>query len=233
MHARLIALAALALGAVEVGGFRLGAGASRPARTQPPVSRLAVRMYETPITISGNNVELTDSMKAYVAEKVGGVLQKMGGPTSVSRCDAHLSIINNPRVAQSHTCEVVVFSKGTVIRAAERTESMYASIDMVAAKLGRKLRKLKERRQDKSGNLPTPELFGAPDGDEPEETAAVAATVVRTKRFQMPPQSVEDAIVCLEYVDHPFYVFTNSATGEINVIYKRNSGGIGLIEPDK
>lgn len=211
-----------------------GAWSAPAARARARVGRSAVvRMSEVPITISGNNVELTDSMKAYINEKVGAALQKFA--KDVSSCDTHLSVMHNPRVAQAHTCEVVVASKGAVIRAAERSESMYSSIDLVAAKLSRKLRKLKERRQDKSGGVPTPELFGA---DEGEEAAAAAqtddavATVVRTKRFQMPPQSVEDAALCLEYVDHPFYVFTNEKTGQVNVIYKRNSGGVGLIEPD-
>lgn len=219
----------LALSAVlaSAGAWR----APRPAVRARASRMAAVRMYETPITISGNNVELTEAMKAYVDEKVGAALSKF--VPMVSRCDAHLSVIRNARVAQGHTCEVVCFSKGAVIRAAERSESMYSSIDLVAAKLARKLRKLKERRQDKGDRVPTNELFEADEPAAVDEPVLDAASVVRTKRFQMPPQTLEDAIVCLEYVDHPFYVFRNSASGEINVIYKRNEGGIGLIEPDK
>ena len=49
----------------------------------------------------------------------------------------------------------------------------------------------------------------------------------------MDPISVDAAILCLDYIDHDFYVFRNEATKEINVVYRRNSGGVGLIEPER
>ena len=57
--------------------------------------------------------------------------------------------------------------------------------------------------------------------------------VVREKRFPMPPMSVQDAVLCLEYIDHDFYVFRDSATSEVSVVYRRKSGGIGLIQPEE
>jgi putative sigma-54 modulation protein len=44
---------------------------------------------------------------------------------------------------------------------------------------------------------------------------------------------VEDAVLCLEYIEHDFYVFKNAESGKVNVVYKRGSGGVGLIEPEK
>lgn len=57
--------------------------------------------------------------------------------------------------------------------------------------------------------------------------------VVRKKSFPMPPISVDEAVLCLEYIDHDFYVFQNAETNKINVVYKRNSGDVGLIEPEQ
>lgn len=57
--------------------------------------------------------------------------------------------------------------------------------------------------------------------------------VVKRKSFPMPPLTVEDAVVCLEYIEHDFYVFRNADTQEINVVYKRSAGDVGLIEPEK
>jgi putative sigma-54 modulation protein len=54
---------------------------------------------------------------------------------------------------------------------------------------------------------------------------------VRSKYFAMPPMSMEEALEQLEMVDHDFYMFCNSATGEMNVIYERNHGGYGVIQP--
>ena len=62
----------------------------------------------------------------------------------VQEADVHLSVARNPRVPQQ-TAEVTVFANGTVIRAQERSENLYASIDLVANKLARQLRKYKER----------------------------------------------------------------------------------------
>jgi putative sigma-54 modulation protein len=221
----------LAAAAVLVLSSSAWSGATRlPTRVHASSYRPST-MLDRPMTISGNNVDLTDSMKAYVEDKVGAVLDKFG--PMVSRCDAHLSVIHNPRVAASDTCEVVVFSKGAVVRAAERSESMYSSIDLVASKLGRKLRKLKERRQDKSAALPTPELVESTIAEADETYAPEPApTVVRRKKFPMPKQSLEDAMLCLEYVDHDFYVFRSEESGEVCVLYKRNEGGLGLIEPE-
>ncbi len=65
----------------------------------------------------------------------------------VTKCDVHLSVIHNPRVKLSHCAEVTVSVKGLVMRTSERSENMYASIDMVADGLARKLRKFKERKK--------------------------------------------------------------------------------------
>jgi hypothetical protein len=51
-------------------------------------------------------------------------------------------------------------------------------------------------------------------------------------QFAMDPISTEDAVLCLEYLDHDFYVYKNSENNKISVVYKRNSGGVGLIEPE-
>ena len=65
----------------------------------------------------------------------------------VQEADVHLSVARNPRVPQQ-TAEVTVFANGTVIRAQERSENLYASIDLVANKLARQLRKYKERHNN-------------------------------------------------------------------------------------
>lgn len=98
--------------------------------------------------ISANNLEMTESMRSYVLAKIGTTVERY--KPLVTRCDAHLSVNRNPRAAErSDSCEVVVYVKDAVIRAEESAPSMYTAIDLVAAKLARKLRKFKERRQDR------------------------------------------------------------------------------------
>ena len=149
-----------------------------PARPVSTRARATV-MANSLTTISANNLKMTDNIKAcgaprpldtarrpkpppggreggrganaaarrYVEEKIGGVVEKYAGVSQ--RCDTHLSVMRNPAVADSDVAEVVVFCKGEGGRAEERSPSMYSSIDLVADKVARKLRKVKERREGK------------------------------------------------------------------------------------
>ena len=61
----------------------------------------------------------------------------------------------------------------------------------------------------------------------------VDMSVVKTKSFPMEPITAAEAVLCLDYIDHNFYVFKNKDAGnKVSVVYKRNSGGVGLIQPE-
>ncbi len=153
--------------------------------------------------------------------------------------DVHLSVARNPRVPQQ-TAEVTVFANGTVIRAQERSENLYASIDLVANKLARQLRKYKERHNNhhshnnnstKSIIQEETQSFSSSDnslteGKEPH----LPSPGVRRKYFDMTPMSIEKARAQLDLIDHDFYVFREEAGSALRVIYKRNHGGYGVIQ---
>ena len=149
--------------------------------------------------------------------------------------DVHLSVARNPRISTKQAAEVTIYANGSVIRAEESSESLYASIDLVADKIARQLRKYKEKRQDhKTQPISTNEVV-APEtvaadliGD---RTAELPQEVVRTKYFSMPPMTLAEAQEQLQLVGHDFYMFHNAESGEINVIYERNHGGYGVIQP--
>eukprot|EP00741_Cyanophora_paradoxa_P020806 tig00021312_g20085.t1 len=180
--------------------------------------------------ITGDGIELTEAIRAYVEEKIGHSVETF--KNFVTGVDVHLQVSKNPRVHFTQSAEVTVYAQGQVLRASERTENLYASIDLVSEKIGRNLRKYKEKRQDKhprAKDSPSP----APGVDEAEVFAAPAPVVVKKKQFPMPAMTVDDALECLGYLDHDFYVFRNKATNEINVVYERHEGGYGLIEPER
>jgi putative sigma-54 modulation protein len=152
----------------------------------------------------------------------------------------HLSVARNPRVPQQ-TAEVTVFANGTVIRAQERSENLYASIDLVAGKLTRQLRRYKDRHGDHHHSpghhaSTTPslaELAGDDavtgsllEGKEP----ALPSPGVRRKYFAMPSMSLDEALHQLELIDHDFYLFRDASSGELQVVYHRNHGGFGVIQ---
>ncbi|MDX2245107.1 MAG: ribosome-associated translation inhibitor RaiA [Leptolyngbyaceae cyanobacterium bins.302] len=185
------------------------------------------------LVIQGKNIEITDSIREYVNQKIEKAITHF--QSMVTEVDVHLSVARNPRINSKQVAEVTIYVNGSVVRAEEGSENLYASIDMVADKISRQLRKYKEKRYDKHHpSVKTAEALS----DQPviselptDRTPSLPPQVVRTKYFAMPPMSVQDALEHLELIDHDFYVFCNVETGEINVVYERNHGGYGVIQP--
>jgi len=195
---------------------------------------------------------VTDSIRAYADQKLTKPIERHAdllrdGSNSV---EVQLKVETRGRHDEKHLgqeehiaeCTVLCTNKHT-IHCTASSNDMYASLDDLTDTLTRKLRKYKERKADVkqerrrldkeaiSGALieePDDELEGASG-----RAAAAPIALVRRKSFAMDPITVEDAIVCLDYIDHEFYVFRNVQTDEVNVVYKRNSGGVGLIEPER
>lgn len=186
--------------------------------------------------IHGKNIEVTDAIREYVHQKIEKAANHYQNLTT--EIDVHLSVAQNPRISASQNAEVTLFVNGSIIRAEESSESLYASIDLVADKISRQLRKYKEKRQAKTYLRTKDGVEGSEQPIVPNLVADRQPTlpdevheVVRYKYFAMPPMAVKDALEQLDLVDHDFYMFHNVETGQINVIYERNHGGYGLIQP--
>ncbi|MEH1840897.1 MAG: ribosome-associated translation inhibitor RaiA [Nostoc sp.] len=184
------------------------------------------------LVIHGKNIEITDAIREYVHQKIEKAVSHFQSLTN--EVDVHLSVARNPRINTRQAAEVTIYANGNVIRAEESSENLYASIDLVADKIARQLRKYKERRQDQKTQPQPEEVVVAESvvtdliGD---RTPELPNEVVRTKYFSMPPMTLAEALEQLQLVGHDFYMFRNSETGEINVIYERNHGGYGVIHP--
>ncbi|NJK54768.1 MAG: ribosome-associated translation inhibitor RaiA [Pleurocapsa sp. SU_5_0] len=188
------------------------------------------------LLIQGNNIAVTESIHDYVEQKLEKAVKHFQNITS--KVDVHLSVARNSRIERKHKAEVTVFANGTVIRAQEGSDNLYASIDMVADKIARQLRRYKEKHLAKNthAHIRQEEIV---EGEEPvkvdelnsDRLPELPATVVRSKYFAMPPMTTEEALSQLQLIDHDFYMFHNSESNEINVIYSRNHGGYGVIQP--
>ena len=190
------------------------------------------------LLIHGRNLEITQALREYTQSKLEKAIQHFD--EMVKEADVHLSVAKNPSVPQQ-TAEVTLFANGTIIRAQERSQNLYASIDLVANKLSRQLRKYKERNSDhhhshghsasitkSTESVLKEESFAGPllQGKE----ANLPQPGVRRKYFSMPPMSAEEARAQLDVIDHDFYVFRDRESKELQVIYKRNHGGYGIIQ---
>ncbi|GJQ11588.1 hypothetical protein GpartN1_g3379.t1 [Galdieria partita] len=210
------------------------------------------------LVVTGNNIELTDALHKYVEEKVGKAISKY--IHFIVKVEVHLSVAHNPSIKLRHTAEVTVFARKHVVRASESAETMYAAIDLVSDITERKLQRYKERSHGPVHGPKTSEIAASSiPGSDPVtrkpstmdeenewkeladkysndnllDTLSPEEKVVKRKSFPVPRQTVAEAVLCLEYIDHDFYVFRNSETGEVNIVYKRNHGGVGLIVPER
>ena len=190
------------------------------------------------ILIHGKNLELTGALKEYTEAKIEKATHHY--KDIVKEADIHLSIEKNPRVS-FQTAEVTIFANGIVIRAEEKTENLYSSIDLVSNKLCRKLRKYKERNnktihnnQFKNKESLLTESMESKYLDKELLKEGMEASLpepsIKNKYFEMNPISSEEARKQLDLIDHDFYVFRNKKNNELQVIYKRNHGGYGLIQ---
>ena len=190
------------------------------------------------ILIHGKNLELTGALKEYTEAKIEKATHHY--KDIVKEADIHLSIEKNPRVS-FQTAEVTIFANGTVIRAEEKTENLYSSIDLVSNKLCRKLRKYKERNNKTIHNKQFKNKDSLPIESMESSfldkalfkqgtKAILPEPSIKNKYFEMTPISTEEARKQLDLIDHDFYVFRNKKNNELQVIYKRNHGGYGLIQ---
>ena len=197
--------------------------------------------------IKGRNVTVTDALQDYAEEKILRVhkLMQERKIDEVTRVELELKVEKNPSIPEPCVSEATIFTRGPVIRAKERSTDMYASIDLVTDKLVRRVKKYHDKTHGKTrkyhekmaGSLAGEEVLGeAPDlaaGDLAGQTVTIGdnGRIVKTKQFALKPMSVDEATLQLELVGHDFFVFTNAETNRTNVVYRRDDGHFGLIEP--
>ena len=186
------------------------------------------------ILIKGRNIPVTEALERYAREKVERVARFFDEERSASRAEVELLHERNRAVSEPEVAEATLFINGSVLKASDASEDMYASIDRMSDKLERQVKRLRGRQIDRwQGQLKnTPGAEGGMDlSSIIEDEEEFEARIVRTKQFQMKPMSEEEAVLQLELLDHDFYVFTSADTGDINVVYRRRDGNYGLIEP--
>ncbi|NLO85025.1 MAG: ribosome-associated translation inhibitor RaiA [Clostridiales bacterium] len=137
---------------------------------------------------------------------------------------------NNRRI-----CEITVPFEGVILRAeSSNDDNLYVSIDQALAKLERQIHK----HRTKLGRRVREDAFRPSELEYNAESAEAiigeesSRKVVRNKTFPVRPMSVEDAIFQMELLGHHFFVFVNSETDRTNILYLRNDGDLGLMEPE-
>jgi len=176
------------------------------------------------VTITARNLEITEALKRYAEEKVTR-LQKF--VDQITSAHVVLSIEKHRQIA-----EVTLRVRDLTIRGEESSSNLYSAIDLVADKIERQILRYKEKIVGHSGRgsgrLRT---RGETAPAEAEPFSEDGPRIVKTKRFAMKPLSPDEAAVQMILLGHNFFVFRNAHTQEVNVLYRRQDGDYGLIEP--
>lgn len=170
--------------------------------------------------ITGRNIDVTEGLKSAVEEKLG----------KLDRFFAHETEVNVTLSVEKERqkIEVTIPVKGNIIRSEQVSSDMYVSIDLVEEVIERQLKKYKNKIVSKQQNAAAfAQEFVDKDYDDEDDVK-----IIRTKRFGIKPMDPEEACVQMELLGHNFYVFFNSETEEVNVVYKRKGNTYGLIEPE-
>ena len=172
------------------------------------------------LVISGKNLDITEGLRSAIEEKIGKLERYFTDTTEV-----HVTLSTEKN---RQKIEITIPMKGSIIRAEEVSSDMYVSIDLVEEVIERQLRKYKNKLIDKEQNAAhLSQSFIEADDFEDEDIQ-----IIRSKKFAMKPIDPEEACVQMELIGHNFFVFRNSETDEVNVVYKRKGNTYGLIEPE-
>ena len=184
------------------------------------------------LNITFRHLEPIDSLKAYAKDKVDRAnkyLEHAGEAHVVLSLERHL-----------HHADITIQSGPFVLRGREKSEDMYASIDLAMDKIERQLRRYKERLKHHHGkervhhraDLVAQRMVrhDVVSVATPEESHDDTPRVIKTNEFLARPMGIEEAIMQMDLMNNDFYVFTNSTTNEMNVVYRRKDGHYGLIE---
>ncbi len=176
-------------------------------------------------TFSDKKVHIPDRVHAYAEKKVGKLDRYF-------KTEAEAALVFSVEKGRNQL-EVTIHSGSTIIRVAESTSDMFATIDTAVASIERQLRKNKarlEKRLRKEGFDPLPDMPEVDFAPAAEEEPEGEFQIVRSKQFFFRPMSVDEAILQMNLVGHTFFAFRNEdAGGVFSVVYRRNNNGYGLI----
>ncbi len=181
------------------------------------------------VQVYGRNIEVTDRILDYTKKKVSK-LDRFLNDIDEARVD--LSYIKSARsAADRQVAQITVRGKGYILRAEERSDDIFAAFDSALEKLQRQMERFKGRRQKGRGDgKPASEVIPAVPETETEE---YPAAIVRRKKFVLTPMDELEALEQMKLLGHEdFFVFFNSVTKAVNVLYLRRDGLYGLIETE-
>ena len=175
--------------------------------------------------ITGKNIEITPELQDTIEHKLGKLNRHLPNITDME-IDISKEKTKSPQ--DRYVVQATINSNGTLLRCEERGPDQDTVIDKVVEVMNRQIERFKGKRYHKGrGNPQSREKFGIEA--ESEQSRPI---VVRTKRFIIKRMTPDDAMDQVELLGHTFFLFHNTSSDKISLLYKRNDGDYGIIEPE-
>ncbi len=171
--------------------------------------------------IRGKNVDVTPAIKSYIEEKIGRLDKYLESPSDVSA-----SIVVKVR-GKEQIIEVTIPINKIILRGEESHDDLYAAIDLVSDKIERQIRKNKtklKKRKEKNNFVDFNYEFEVNKDEEKDEK------IVKRKSIEMKPMNEEEALLQMDLLGHEFFVFKNTDSECVSILYKRKDGNYGIID---
>jgi putative sigma-54 modulation protein len=181
------------------------------------------------VQVYGRNVEVTDRIYDYARKKVSKLDRYLN---DVDEARVDLAYIKSARSAEDRqVAQITVRGRGYILRAEERSDDVYTALDSALEKLQRQMERYKGKRQRGRGDGKTAsEVISEISEEAGEEDISL---IVRRKKFILTPIDEVEALEQMKLLGHEdFFVFYNSVTNAVNVLYLRRDGLYGLIETE-
>jgi putative sigma-54 modulation protein len=176
-------------------------------------------------TFSGKNYTISDALKERTLQKIGK-LQKLFS----FEIDVNVKYSNH---RQEHKIEVTIPLKGRILRAETVAPDAFSALDKVIDILEKQTVKYKTRLRNRyRSDISYKDEVESLTSDNEEYNNDAPVVIDRTKHFPIKPMDAEEAVMEMEMLGHTFYVFRSGQTDMVNVVYKRENGTYGLIQPE-
>jgi len=177
-------------------------------------------------SVTFKNIDSSDHLRSYVGEKLDRLDKYLYNP-------AEASVVLTVEKFR-HIAEIKLTGDRLSINGKEETADMYSAIDMVLAKIEKQIKKTKsKKRKHRNGSKNRPVSLTDDYASYEEIDEEESEGQVRVESIEYKPMDVEEAVLQMEFVKNHFLVFTNASTEEVNVLYRRKDGDLGLIQPTR
>lgn len=178
------------------------------------------------LQITGKNLKILPDVRERIEKKMSKLNKHL---PNIMEATFEVTEEQTKSPQHRYVVQITMNSAGTLLRAEERSSNLITAIDRTVEVMDRQVEHFKGRLYEKGRNTSIRQEFAE---EREKMLAAMPSRISKVKRFTLQPMTAEDAIDQMLLLDHDFFLFTNSETNRLNLVYRRRDETFGLIEPE-